>query len=161
MVKSGEPGSEALTARRASSRGKFWLRFSSITAIALLIIVATGAWLTLRSGRSLAPDQRAYGATVIACDLVGQWVEKSGAWPKSWTDLESLPGRNYSSMSWPRDEAEVRSLIDIDFGATVAGALAERPDQFTAVRMHTASSVFNPAPIYRSFQERLSHAGKR
>lgn len=142
------------------SRRRFWPRFLIGTCVVVIIIVGVGAWLTLRSGRSLARDQRVYGATVIACELVGQWVEKSGSWPKSWSDLESLPGREYASMGWPRDEAEIRSLVEIDFGTTVAGALAQRPDEFAAVRMRSASGVFNPAPIYRSFQERLAHAGK-
>jgi hypothetical protein len=144
----------------AGARRRFWPRFLLALSITLIILAAAGAWFTLREGRSLSRQQRAFGATVCACDLIGQWVERSGgsAWPASWADLESLPGRDYNSVAWPRDEAEIRQLVEVDFGATIPAVLAQRPDAFTAVRVRADGGVFNPTPIFRSLQERIAHA---
>jgi hypothetical protein len=144
-------------------RRRFWLRFLLALSIIVVIFAAAGAWFTLREGRSLARQQRAFGATVCACDLIGQWVEHSGgkSWPASWADLESLPGRDYNSVAWRRDVAEFGRLVVVDFGATFPAVLAQRPDAFTAVRVHADARVFNPTPIFRSLQERIAHAAPR
>jgi hypothetical protein len=121
-----------MTQIRQSRHFRAWIA----TAAILMAIVAIGYWFRWFSDR-IAHRENALAALRIALEIVRQYVEVRGEWPKSWDDLESFspPEPVATDYHWPQKSDFVRKYISIDFTVTVRDVAGRGPGGFTSIQM--------------------------
>jgi len=72
--------------------------------------------------------------------------------------MERLPARDFNSFAWPRDEAELKGLVEIDFSTDLSSVVSQSPATFDAIRPSGGTAVFELAPIFESFIARMKRA---
>lgn len=105
-------------------------------AIATVVAaVSIGLGLAYCGIRTSLAAERALHATLLVLDLVREYVvDRQGAWPRCWQDLERLPGQQRGMFHWPEDGEAVQRYVWVDFGADPNKLVSESVEHFAAVR---------------------------
>lgn len=126
-------------------------RFVIIGAVPVLLIVL---WIACCGVSTSLTAERSLHANLLVVDLVRQYVvDHKGEWPRSWQDLERLPG-------WP-EAKDVRCYVSVDFGADPDKLVTESVEEFVAVQPLGPCYPYKHYPQVTNLLEAIRRGRKR
>jgi hypothetical protein len=78
--------------------------------------------------------ERGLHAMMLTVAVVQKYVEKSGEWPKSWKDLESVSNLEVGMLAWPRDFIEIQQDVEINFNVTLSEVASQEADTLDVIK---------------------------
>ena len=102
--------------------------------VAVIVIFAAIACIYRGITASLHAEHVLHAALLTTQLLEEHIVERNGEWPRSWSDLETLPRREWAMFEWPADSQEVQRYVTVDFSADLQRLASQTADDFNAVR---------------------------
>jgi hypothetical protein len=110
------------------------MRFCRLRTIIILSVSSLFALGLIVRAISLAHQkERQIQAVIYTILLVDKYVERTGKWPVSWGELEKIQLPGWSMFKWPRDSAEIRGLVKIDFKARLSDFANKRREDVTEI----------------------------
>ena len=111
---------------------KQWQKWSIVVVLLLVVVGAVVTFYTVVS-TSLEAEVNLH-AHLLTLSLVEQFcLAHPGEWPKSWQDLHDIQPRHTGPWSWPKDETEIQSRIQVDFSMSQAELSKLDAEHFTAI----------------------------
>ena len=95
--------------------------------------LAAGGWIVYRAASRSLQAENTLHATILAVQLVEQFVRDNGRWPTSWKELEETQAPT-QVWRWPADSAEIQKRVFIDFQARPQQIAAQDPMSFEAIK---------------------------
>jgi len=111
-----------------------------VMALSLMVVVQLVYFGVSVASRS----ERGLHAMCLSVVLVQKYIERSGEWPKSWKDLESVSDVEVGMFVWPRDSVEIQKDVEINFHVTISDVASQESDVFDAIKPRV--------PAYRSYK---------
>ena len=88
--------------------------------------------------KKVADAEDTLGAYALVLDVLGDYLTQNGGkWPKSWDDLVVVRHSDYSKFRWPKDIAEIKSAVRIDFNLKTSDVVSMDINHFNAVTQRT------------------------
>ena len=110
-----------------------WAIRIAVTAV-VIAALAIGYCLCQEISASLHAEHVLHASSLTVQLLEDYVVQHDGEWPRSWTDLEGLPPREWAVFEWPKDSQEVQQYVAVDFSADPQRLAKLKLDEFDAVR---------------------------
>ncbi len=105
-----------------------------ILIVAVIAIFAAVACVYRGITASVHAEHVLHAALLTTQLLEEHIVERNGEWPRSWSDLETLPRREWAMFAWPADSRDVQRYVTVDFSADLQRLASQTIDDFDAVR---------------------------
>lgn len=105
-----------------------------VVPVFIVALLASISLLVYRRISALDLAERGLHATRQTTLVVEGYVENYKEWPASWQDLENITLNAGGMFSWPRDSAEIQTLVEIDFAVTIEDLADQKPNEFIAIK---------------------------
>lgn len=110
-------------------------RVLQLVVVGLVVLVGGVAWMVYRGiSDSLAAERCLHANQLVVTVLRDYVVISGGSWPRSWSDLETMPPRQHSMYRWPTDATILRQYVCVDFNADLDRLATQTRDEFDAVK---------------------------
>jgi hypothetical protein len=148
------------------SRPRLWRRYFWISLAGILIlVVSVVGWMLYRAATFAIQAERNLHDTLFAIQLVEQFVNDDGHWPRSWAELEQLPFpsktpsplnvQHQPFKSWPAASKHLQECVAIDFQADPEQIARQDPMKFEAIKPIGPYYEFRNYGYVASLQETL------
>lgn len=110
-------------------------RIVRVAAFIALILAGVAGWCVYQGVSASVHAEYVLHAALLTVQLLEEYVvQHDGAWPRSWSDLETIPPRERGLFDWPKDSREVQRYVEIDFSANPERLAKQGIEGFDAVR---------------------------
>jgi hypothetical protein len=122
--------------------------FVSVLSISsIFVFIGWGIFVGTRTSIEAEKTNQAYR---LVLDVVSVYVDRTGEWPKHWSDLRSVsPKRSGGTWKWPEDVAEIQHHVAVDFTVQCSNVGQMDSNAFSAIKQI--------GPNYGSEVETVTH----
>jgi hypothetical protein len=106
----------------------------AVVAVAVIVALIGGFCVYQGISASLHAEHVLHAALLTVQLLTDHVTSNDGEWPRSWSDLEDLPPREWAMFEWPEDSSEVQQYVEVDFAADPQRIAEQSVHEFDAVR---------------------------
>ena len=103
--------------------------------ITVVVAAVIGVFCVYEGVTTSLQAERALHATLLTTALVNDYIDRhQGEWPRSWSDPEAMPSRQWAMYNWPEDSRKVQKYVFVDFAADLRQLATQSTDEFDAIR---------------------------